>query len=30
MMNNAELREKLLELKTADAILKTLKQYALE
>jgi len=29
MMNNAELREKLLELKKADAILKTLKQYTL-
>ena len=30
MMSNAELREKLLEVKTADAILKTLKQYTLE
>jgi len=29
MMNNAELREKLLEIKKADAILKTLKQYTL-
>jgi fructose-specific phosphotransferase system IIA component len=27
MMSNAELREKLLEIKTADTILKTLKQY---
>jgi PTS system fructose-specific IIA component len=30
MMSNAELREKLLELKTADTILKTLKQYTQE
>jgi fructose-specific phosphotransferase system IIA component len=30
LMNNAELREKLLEVKTADAILKTLKQYTIE
>ncbi|MCL1864754.1 MAG: PTS sugar transporter subunit IIA [Spirochaetes bacterium] len=29
VMNNAELREKLLELKTADTILKTLKHYSL-
>ena len=30
MMSNAKLREKLLELKTADSILKTLKQYSSE
>ena len=30
LMNNTELREKLLELKTADTILKTLKQYTIQ
>ena len=30
MLSNAKLREKLLELKTADAVFKTLKQYAIE